>query len=113
MQASKGKPMKHYMTKTRGTHTNGLLLGLVQVPYEKALVDFPGKEHSRRLSQAEYAGPGAVARDGAACSGTHRVSRLRCRSTAGKVAAVEAGDMAEVMQWLAPLPPTEIQFGLQ
>ncbi|HEY9445770.1 MAG TPA: glutathione S-transferase family protein [Burkholderiales bacterium] len=108
--------MKLYMTESSGNaYKVRLLLGLLQVPYEKALVDFPGKAHKQpAFLKLNPRGQVPVLEDGGRVFWDSTACLVYVAREHGgeKWLPVEAGDMAEVMQWMA-LAANEIQFGLQ
>lgn len=108
--------MKLYMTQSSGNaYKVRLLLEMLKVPYEKAMVDFPNKEHKQRAYLAinprgqvpALEDEGRVFWDSTAClvyvARKHGGERWLPTDPAG---------MAEVMQWLA-LSNNELHYGLQ
>jgi glutathione S-transferase len=108
--------MKLYMSPSSGNaYKVRLLLEMLEVPYEKALLDFPGKEHKQppflainpRGQVPALEDEGRVFWDSTAClvyvARKHGGERWLPTDPAG---------MAEVMQWLA-LANNELHYGLQ
>jgi glutathione S-transferase len=108
--------MKLYMSPSSGNaYKVRLLLEMLEVPYEKALLDFPGKEHKQppylainpRGQVPALEDDGRVYWDSTAClvyvARQHGGERWLPTDPAG---------MAEVMQWLA-LANNELHYGLQ
>jgi glutathione S-transferase len=108
--------MKLYMTENSGNaYKVRLLLGLLKVPYDKAVVDFPGKEHKKpaflalnpRGQVPTLEDGGRVFWDSSAC-----LVYVARKHGGEQWLPTEPADMAEVMQWVA-LAGNEIQYGLQ
>ena len=108
--------MKLYMTENSGNaYKVRLLLGLLKVPYEKVIVDFKNKEHKQpayrkinpRGQVPAIEDEGRVIWDSSAC-----LVYVARKHGGEQWLPASAGDLAEVMQWLA-LAGNEIQFGLQ
>lgn len=108
--------MKLYMTESSGNaYKVRLLLGLLKVPYEKVVVDFPGKEHKKapflalnpRGQVPVLEDAGRAFWDSSAC-----LVYVARKHGGEQWLPTAAADMAEVMQWLA-LAGNEIQYGLQ
>jgi glutathione S-transferase len=108
--------MKLYMSPSSGNaYKVRLLLEMLGVPYEKAQLDFPGKEHKQppflainpRGQVPALEDEGRVFWDSTAClvyvARKHGGERWLPTDPAG---------MAEVMQWLA-LANNELHYGLQ
>jgi glutathione S-transferase len=108
--------MKLYMSPSSGNaYKVRLLLEMLGVPYEKGLLDFPGKEHKQppylainpRGQVPALEDDGRVYWDSTAClvyvARKHGGERWLPTDPAG---------MAEVMQWLA-LANNELHYGLQ
>jgi len=108
--------MKLYMSPSSGNaYKVRLLLEMLEVPYEKAQLDFPGKEHKQppflainpRGQVPALEDEGRVFWDSTAClvyvARKHGGERWLPTDPAG---------MAEVMQWLA-LANNELHYGLQ
>jgi glutathione S-transferase len=108
--------MKLYMTGNSGNaYKVRLLLEMLKVPYEKALVDFPGKEHKQpkylainpRGQVPALEDEGRVYWDSTAC-----LVYVARKHGGEKWLPTDAAGMAEVMQWLA-VSNNEIHYGLQ
>ncbi len=108
--------MKLYMTENSGNaYKVRLLLGFLGVPYDKIIVDVPGKEHKQpsylkvnpRGQIPTLEDGGRIFWDSSAC-----LVYVARKFGGERWLPGGAADMAEVMQWVA-LAGNEIQFGLQ
>lgn len=108
--------MKLYLTENSGNaYKVRLLLGLLRVPYEKVVVDFPNKEHKQppflalnpRGQVPVLEDGGRVFWDSSAC-----LVYVARKHGGEQWLPTDPADMAEVMQWVA-LAGNEIQYGLQ
>jgi glutathione S-transferase len=108
--------MRLYMTENSGNaYKVRLLLGFLNVPYEKVIVDLPKKEHkqpaylkiSPRGQVPALEDGGRVYWDSSAC-----LVYVARKFGGERWLPTAAAEMAEVMQWVA-LAGNEIQFGLQ
>jgi len=108
--------MKLYMTERSGNaYKPRLLLAMLAVPYEKAMVDFPKKEHKQApFLKLNPRGQVPVLEDnGRVFWGSTAALVYIARKHGGEkwLPADPAGE-AEVMQWLE-LAQNEIHYGLQ
>ena len=108
--------MKLYMTPNSGNaYKVRLLLEMLKVPYEKVIVDFPGKEHKQpkylainpRGQVPALEDDGRVYWDSSAC-----LVYVARKHGGEKWLPTDAPGMAEVTQWLA-VSNNEIHYGLQ
>lgn len=108
--------MKLYMTENSGNaYKVRLLLGFLNVPYEKVIVNLPGKEHkqppylriSPRGQVPALEDEGRIFWDSSAC-----LVYVARKFGGERWLPAAPAEMAEVMQWVA-LAGNEIQFGLQ
>lgn len=108
--------MKLYMTENSGNaYKVRLLLGFLNVPYEKVIVNLPGKEHKQpaylrinpRGQVPTLEDEGRVFWDSSAC-----LVYVARKLGGERWLPAAPADMAEVLQWVA-LAGNEIQFGLQ
>ena len=108
--------MKLYLTENSGNaYKVRLLLGFLNVPYEKVIIDLPGKENrqpaylklSPRGQVPALEDEGRVYWDSSAC-----LVYVARKFGGERWLPIAAAEMAEVMQWIA-LAGNEIQFGLQ
>ena len=108
--------MKLYMTEGSGNaYKVRLLLSILDVPYDKALVDFPGKEHKQppflRINPRGQVP--ALEDDGKVYWGSTAALVYVARKHGGeKWLPTDPAGMAEVSQWLE-LAQNEIHYGLQ
>lgn len=108
--------MKLYMTENSGNAFKvRILLSLLNVPYEKAIVDFPNKEHKKepflKLNPRGQV-PALEAEGKVFWDSTSNLVYVARKHGGEKWLPTDPLGMAEVMQWLA-LAATEIQCGLQ
>jgi len=108
--------MKLYMTENSGNaYKVRLLLGLLNVPYDRVAVDFGAKEHKKppflalnpRGQVPTLEDGGRVFWDSSAC-----LVYVARKHGGEHWLPSDPADMAEVMQWVA-LAGNEIQYGLQ
>ena len=108
--------MKLYMTQNSGNaYKARLLLSMLDVPYEKALVDFPGQEHKKepflklnpRGQVPVLEDEGRVLWGSTAC-----LVYIARKHGGGKWLPEDAAGAAEVMQWME-LAQNELHYGLQ
>ena len=108
--------MKLYMTPSSGNaYKVRLLLEMLKVPYEKAELDWAGKEHKQpaflainpRGQVPALEDDGRVFWDSSAC-----LVYVARKHGGEKWLPTDAAGMAEVMQWLA-LANNELHYGLQ
>ena len=108
--------MKLYMTPSSGNaYKVRLLLEMLKVPYEKALLDWAGKEHKQpaylkinpRGQVPALEDDGRVFWDSSAC-----LAYVARKHGGEQWLPTDPASMAEVMQWLA-LGNNEIHYGLQ
>ncbi len=108
--------MKLYMSESSGNaYKVRLLLGLLKVPYERAMLDFTNKEHKKppflqispRGQIPALEDDGHVFWDSSAC-----LVYIARKHGGEQWLPTAPAAMAEVMQWLA-LAGNEIQYGLQ
>jgi glutathione S-transferase len=108
--------MKLYMTENSGNaYKPRLLLAMLNVPYDKALVDFPGKEHKQPpFLKLNPRGQVPVLEDNGRIfwGSTAALVYLARKHGGDKWLPTDPGAMAEVMQWLE-LSQNEIHYGLQ
>lgn len=108
--------MKLYMTQNSGNAFKvRLLLSILNVPYEQALVDFPGKEHKQppylKLNPRGQV-PVLEAEGKVFWDSTSNLVYVARKYGGEKWLPTDPLGMAEVMQWLA-LAQNEIHYGLQ
>lgn len=108
--------MKLYMTEGSGNAFKvRILLSLLNVPYEKALVDFPNKEHKKepflKLNPRGQV-PVLEAEGKVFWDSTSNLVYVARKHGGEKWFPTDPLGMAEVMQWLA-LANNEIHYGLQ
>jgi glutathione S-transferase len=108
--------MKLYMTESSGNaYKVRLLLGLLDVPYEKVILDFPNKAHKKPdyLAKSPRGQVPALEDEGRVFWDSSACLVYVARKFGGEKWLPSApGDMAEVIEWVA-LAGNEIQFGLQ
>lgn len=108
--------MKLYLTESSGNaYKVRLLLGLLDVPYEKVLLDFPNKEHKKPayLAVSPRGQVPALVDHGRAFWDSSACLVYLARKFGGDTwLPADPADMAEVMQWVA-LAGNEVQYGLQ
>ena len=108
--------MKLYMSERSGNaYKPRLLLAMLNVPYEKVLLDFPKKEHKEPpyLKINPRGQVPALEDDGHAFWGSTACLVHIARKHGGeKWLPTDPTGMAEVMQWLE-LAQNEIHYGLQ
>lgn len=108
--------MKLYMTENSGNAFKvRILLALLNVPYEKAIVDFPNKAHKKEpfLSINPRGQVPALEAEGKVFwDSTSNLVYIARKYGGEKWLPTDPLGMAEVMQWLA-LANNEIHYGLQ
>jgi glutathione S-transferase len=108
--------MKLYMTQNSGNaYKARLLLSMLDVSYEKALVDFPGQEHKKEgfLKLNPRGQVPALEDEGKVFWGSTACLVYIARKHGGdKWLPQDAAGAAEVMQWLE-LAQNELHYGLQ
>jgi glutathione S-transferase len=108
--------MKLYMTQNSGnSYKARLLLSMLNVPYDKALVDFPAKEHKQEpfLKLNPRGQVPAMEEGGRVFWGSTACLAYVARKHGGeKWLPTDPAGMAEVMQWLE-LAQNELHYGLQ
>jgi glutathione S-transferase len=108
--------MKLYMTERSGNaYKPRLLLAMLNVPYDKALLDFPNKEHKKEpFLKLNPRGQVPVLEDGGRVlwGSTAALVYIARKHGGDKWLPTEPAAMAEVMQWLE-LAQNEILYGLQ
>jgi glutathione S-transferase len=111
-----GARMKLYMTQNSGNaYKARLLLSMLDVPYGKALVDFPAQEHKKEpfLKLNPRGQVPAVEDEGRVFWGSTACLIYIARKHGGdRWLPTEPAGMAEVMQWLE-LAQNELHYGLQ
>jgi glutathione S-transferase len=108
--------MKLYMTQNSGNaYKARLLLSMLNVPYDKSLVDFPGQEHKKEpfLKLNPRGQVPAMEDEGRVFWGsTACLIYIARKHGGGKWLPDDPAGMAEVMQWLE-LAQNELHYGLQ
>lgn len=108
--------MKLYMTENSGNaYKPRLLLTMLNVPFEKVLIDFPKKEHKEPpFLKLNPRGQVPVLEDDAQVlwGSTAALVYIARKHGGDKWLPTDAKGMAEVMQWLE-LAQNEIHYGLQ
>ena len=108
--------MKLYMTERSGNaYKPRLLLAMLNVPYDKAMLDFPNKEHKKEpFLKLNPRGQVPVLEDGGRVywGSTAALVYIARKHGGEKWLPTEPAAMAEVMQWLE-LAQNEIHYGLQ
>ena len=108
--------MKLYMTERSGNaYKPRLLLAMLNVPYEKVIVDFPNKEHKKEpFLGLNPRGQVPVLEDGGRVywGSTAALAYIARKHGSDRWLPAEPAAMAEVMQWLE-LAQNEIHYGLQ
>jgi glutathione S-transferase len=108
--------MKLYMTQNSGNaYKARLVLSMLNVPYEKGLVDFPAQEHKKEpyLKLNPRGQVPALEDEGRVFWGsTACLIYIARKHGGGKWLPEDAAGMAEVMQWLE-LAQNELHYGLQ
>ena len=108
--------MKLYMTRNSGNaYKARLLLAMLNVPYEKVLLDFPSKEHKKEpfLKINPRGQVPALEDEGRVYWGsTAALVYIACKHGGDKWLPTDPAGMAEVSQWLE-LAQNEIHYGLQ
>lgn len=108
--------MKLYMTENSGNAFKvRILLALLNVPYEKGIIDFPNKEHKKepflKLNPRGQV-PVLEAEDKVFWDSSSNLVYVARKYGGEKWLPTDPLGMAEVMQWLA-LANNEIHYGLQ
>jgi len=108
--------MKLYMTQNSGNaYKARLLLSMLNVPYDKALVDFPGKEHKQEpFLKLNPRGQVPVLEDGGRVlwGSTACLVYIARKHGGDKWLPADPAAMGEVAQWLE-LAQNELHYGLQ
>lgn len=108
--------MKLYLTESSGNaYKVRLMLGLLGVPYEKVLLDFPNKEHKQpAYLKISPRGQVPALQDGEHVFWDSSACLVYLARKFGGEAWLPTAPaaMAEVMQWVA-LAGNEVQYGLQ
>jgi len=113
---SGGGLMKLYMTQNSGNaYKVRLLLSMLNVPYDKALLDFPGGEHKKEpYLKVNPRGQVPALDDGGRIywGSTACLVYIARKHGGDKWLPTDPSAMAEVMQWLE-LAQNELHYGLQ
>jgi glutathione S-transferase len=108
--------MKLYMSQSSGNaYKVRLLLGMLKVPYEKAMLDFPKKEHKApAFLRLNPRGQVPALEDGGRVlwGSTACLVYVARKHGGGRWLPDDPGDMAEIMQWME-LAQNELHYGLQ
>jgi len=108
--------MKLYLSQSSGNaYKVRLLLGMLKVPYEKAMLDFQKKEHKApAFLKLNPRGQVPVLEDGARVlwGSTASLVYVARKHGGGQWLPDDPGEMAEIMQWME-LAQNELHYGLQ